>query len=162
MCVHETGQNDLALKIAKLGIQELHDEPEPKDNEGWNLNDLEKHKDRHQRKNTCKRIRDDISAEYAGDRATRSDAWDCRLGIQDRVRDPGAEAAEQVKYKVREVTQPVLDVVSKNPEVPHIADQMEPTAMQEHRSEEGYHHRGKCEIGSGPRDDCSRNDSIIC
>ena len=113
-------------------VKKLHDEPEAENNECWNLNDLEKYENRYQRENTCKWIRDHIGAQHAGDRATRSDAWDRRFRIQDRVGDSCAETAKQVEYKVREMTQPVLDVVSKDPEVPHIADQMEPTAMQEH------------------------------
>ena len=50
--------------------------------------------------------------------------------------DPGSKSAEQVKYKVGEMAEPVFDVVAENPQVPHVADQVQPASMQEHRREE--------------------------
>ena len=41
----------------------------------------------------------------------------------------------------------VFDVVAKDPQKDHVADQMEPRAMQEHMAQERYFRRNKGELG---------------
>ena len=42
--------------------------------------------------------------------------------IQDRMDDAGAESAEQIEYEIREVAEPVFNVVAEDPEIPHVPD----------------------------------------
>ena len=59
------------------------------------------------------------------------------------------------------MTQPVFDVVAENPEVPHVPDQVEPSAMQEHRSEKRQRDGREGNMGLRPRKHGCRNDSIV-
>src|SRR6185503_651139 len=52
------------------------------------------------------------------------------------VREPGREAAEEIKEDEAERAERVLDVVAEDPEKPHVSDQVQPSAVQEHRREE--------------------------
>src|SRR5713226_6786516 len=48
------------------------------------------------------------------------------------MRHTRAHAANQVEQQVAEMAEVVLDVVAKHPEEPHVADQVQPSAVQEH------------------------------
>src|SRR5206468_12905390 len=51
------------------------------------------------------------------------------------VQQCSCHAAGQVKNQIPCAAKPVLDIVAKYPERPHVADQMQPTAMEKHRTE---------------------------
>ncbi len=57
----------------------------------------------------------------------------------------GHQAANQIKREELTPAKVILDVVSENPERPHIPDQMEPPAVQKHRRKERDHllHQGE-------------------
>jgi hypothetical protein len=59
------------------------------------------------------------------------------------------------------MAQPILNIVSEDPEVPHVADQVEPAAVQKHRGDERNHDGQERQIGLGPRCDCSRYDAVL-
>jgi len=139
----------------------LHQEPKDEEEHRRNFNDLQKNKNRYERENPCKRVRHHIRAQNARDRPARSDAGDRGLRIQYRVDNSRAQTADQVKYEVREMAQAVLNVVSENPEVPHVADQMEPASMQEYRSEERQRDSGKGNMRLWPGEYRRRNNSIM-
>ena len=139
----------------------MHQKPEDEEEHGRNFNDLQKNENRYQRENPGKRVGHHIRAQNARDRPARSDAGHRGLRIQQRVDNSRAQTAEQVKYEVREMTQPVFNVVSENPEVPHITDQMEPAAMQEYRSEKRQRDNGKGNMGVRPGEYRRRNNSIM-
>ena len=48
-----------------------------------------------------------------------------------------AQAAEQIEHHEAHVAHRVLDVVAEHPEEPHVADQVEPAAVHEHRGDQG-------------------------
>ena len=49
----------------------------------------------------------------------------------------GDQPAQQVKKQVTEGAEPVLDVVAEEPEEPHVAQQVHPTAVHEHAGQQG-------------------------
>ena len=77
------------------------------------------------------------------------------------MNDACTKAAEQIKYQIRHVTEPVFDVISKDPEVPHVADQMQPAAMQEHRRQKRQSNRQEWCVGSGPGENERRSHAIL-
>ena len=44
----------------------------------------------------------------------------------------------------------VLDIVAENPEVPHVPDQVQPAAMQEHRGHKGQSQRRERQLAGRP------------
>jgi hypothetical protein len=45
-------------------------------------------------------------------------------------------AAEEIEEKIAEVAQTVLDIVTEDPQAPHIAEEMDPAPVKEHVGEE--------------------------
>ena len=87
------------------------------------------------------RMQQQIRAEHTGDRAARADHRNFRARLWDRLRQRGGDSAEQVEDKIAAMTHAVFDVVAEDPEIEHVADQMHPAAMHEHRSENGERRR---------------------
>ena len=48
----------------------------------------------------------------------------------------GDEAAAQIERQVTKVAEVIFHVVAKNPQCPHIEDQMQPGSVQEHGAEQ--------------------------
>ena len=116
-------------------VKELHEEPESKDDHGGYFDDLEEYKYGDKRKDPGKWIRNQIGAQDAGNRATGSDAGNRTAAIQNRVDNSRADTAQKIEYEKGEMPQAVLNVVAKNPEVPHVTDDMQPAAVQKHGRE---------------------------
>ena len=71
-----------------------------------------------------------------------------RLGTFDKrhhgkLREGRRDAADQIKQQKPERTEIVLDVVAENPEIEHIAENMQPAAMHEHGGEDRLHFCGR-------------------
>jgi hypothetical protein len=77
------------------------------------------------------------------------------------VNDTGADSAQQIEYQEAEMAQPILDVVAENPQVPHVAEQMEPAAMEKHRSQKGDRYGGERQIGLRPGNDSGGHHAIL-
>src|ERR1051326_4955717 len=77
-------------------------------------------------------IQNEVGAHHAGDGAARADAGNVRAQVQGDVRDRSREAADEVKDQVREAADVVFNVVAENPQEPHVADDVQPSAMQKH------------------------------
>src|SRR4051812_40509960 len=52
------------------------------------------------------------------------------------MRERREQPAEHVEDRIAGVAEAVFDVVAEDPEVPHVPDEVEPPAMEEH----GHHH----------------------
>src|SRR5207253_9912397 len=92
--------------------------------------------------------------------AARSNARQDSFGVEDRVDDPGAKSAEQIKQKVSEMAQAVFNVVAENPQVPHVADQVQPAAMQEHRGEKRHDDRRQRKMRLRPSEHGRRHHAV--
>ena len=58
------------------------------------------------------------------------------MRIRDHMSASRQNSAGDVEKEVVEVTQLILDIVTKHPQRPHIADDMEKAGMHEHRRED--------------------------
>ena len=58
------------------------------------------------------------------------------FGIHRDLAERRRDAAEQVEHDEAAVADAVLDVVAEDPQVPHVADDVRPAAVQEHRRHE--------------------------
>ena len=48
----------------------------------------------------------------------------------------GGDPTEEIEEEVLEVAEDVFDIVAVDPEEPHIADEVQPSAMEEHASKD--------------------------
>jgi hypothetical protein len=117
-------------------VKELHDEPESQDDHGWNFNHLDEYEYGDKGEDPREWIRNKVRAQHAGDRATGPDAGNRTVAIQNRMDNSRADSAQKIEYEEGEMSQAVLDVVAKNPQVPHVADDVQPAAVQKHGREE--------------------------
>ena len=58
------------------------------------------------------------------------------------------------------MAEPVLDIVTEYPQVPHVPDQMEPAAMQEHGRNEGYQDGAERQVAFRPAGDERRHNAV--
>ena len=83
----------------------------------------------------------EIAAEHGRDGAARADVRDRRLDVarehqgDEGLRRGRRKAAEEVEDEVAEPAERVLDVVAEDPEEEHVAEQVRPAAVHEHRRE---------------------------
>ena len=69
-------------------------------------------------------IEQQVGAEHTGDGATRTDHGDRRLGVGQGLSKGGSNAADKVKHDKTAMAHSVLDVVTKYPQVKHVAGQV--------------------------------------
>ncbi len=117
-------------------LKELHDEPEPQNDDRGDFYDLYEEEQRHERQNLRPRVEQQVCTEDSGDRSAGADAGDFDVGIDCRVDSAGAESCQKVEERKTPVAQAILHVIAENPQVPHVSDQMQPSAVQEHRCKE--------------------------
>ncbi len=71
-------------------------------------------------------------------------------------------AAPHVETKKPQMSQPILDIVPKKPQVPHVAHQMQPAAVQKHRAQKSPHEvRGAIRHVSFSTGHKSRYDTVV-
>jgi hypothetical protein len=67
--------------------------------------------------------------------------------IRDELKEGCDEAAYDIKNQIPEMPHPAFDVVTEYVEEEHVADDVEPPAVKEHRGQEGIHTVGNIRIG---------------
>jgi len=58
-----------------------------------------------------------------------------------------SRSAQDVEHEESSMTHHVLDVVSEDPEIEHVSDDVPPSSMKEHRREEGEQRRDHASLG---------------
>jgi hypothetical protein len=60
---------------------------------------------------------------------------------------PTGDPGQQVEEQKGQVTQPIFDVVAEDPQVKQVADDVEPTAVEEHRGQAAGQQRRQIPLG---------------
>jgi len=110
---------------------------------GKNVLNGDEEDDRDQRRHPRFREQQQVGAEDSGDGTRGADRRHARGGVEERVGQRREEAAGDVEDEIAEVVEAVLDVVAEDPEVEHVAAEVQPAAVHKHRGENGD------EIGTG-------------
>ena len=76
----------------------------------------------------------------------RPAGWCCSYRISD-LGQPGGESANQVEEEIAGVAHHVLDVVAEDPEEEHVAADVEPAAVEEHRGAAACDQNGSGIVG---------------
>jgi hypothetical protein len=72
----------------------------------------------------------------------------------------GGHAAEEIEEKIAEMAQTVLDIVTEDPETPHIPEKMQPTPVKEHVGEERDRALRQRDVGGRTAGDLARNQAV--
>ena len=121
----------------EVPLDELVEEPAAQVHPGRDLDE----EDEHQRPDPCRRVEDEEGAEDRRDRAARAEVRDARRGRRaeeqghGRLRHRRDEAAGEVEGEVAEVAERVLDVLAEDREEEHVAEDVAPASVHEHRGE---------------------------
>ena len=118
-------------------LKQLDDKPVDQDEDGGDLHGRQKEEDRDQSDDARVRELHQVGAHHAGDGAAGADGGQPRVCIEGHVDQSRGHAAQQVEQQVFRMAQDVLDVVAEDPQEPHVADQVQPAAVQEHGGHEG-------------------------
>src|SRR5438552_13725844 len=119
-------------------VDELEERPDPDHHDRWYRDRPEEHDaERDEDADAVGREEDEIRREHAADRAGCAQTRDDRLRIGRDLREGGDDPAEEIEDQVLEGTERLLDVVAEDEEEKHVAPDVQPSAVHEHRGEEG-------------------------
>ena len=116
----------------RTAADELRDDPQPEHEERRHRH----HAAPGQHVDPVAREHQQVAAEHAADRARRADGRNDRAAVEQDVRQARREPAREVEQHEPQVPEAMLDVVAENPEEQHVAAEVPPPAVQEHRGQE--------------------------
>src|SRR5215813_4752181 len=116
--------------------EQLENKPQAQVNHRGDLHKPGNDEDRDKREHSAACIQDEVRPQDPGDRSGRADCRNHGFRVRKRLRAKRGRSAEEIEKDKTSVTQPVLDVVAKNPEVEHVADDVGPAAVEKHRGED--------------------------
>jgi hypothetical protein len=121
----------------EVRLDQLVEEPGAEEEPGRQLHREDDHEPAHRRV----RVEDEVGAEHGGDRAARAQVGHPRLGRaaegegHQRLRQRRDEAAREVEDELAERAEGVLDVLAKDGQEEHVAEDVVPASVQEHRGD---------------------------
>ena len=116
---------------------QLEHEPEAEHDDRRDVDELVEEAEEDQRRDPGPREEHEVGAEGRRDRAGRADRRDRRGRVDGDLRQAGERATEQVEAEEPDAAEAVLDVVAEDPQVEHVAEQVQPAAVQELAGHEG-------------------------
>jgi len=114
----------------------LNKEPEHQEEEGRYLDKLDEEEDGDKGDNPGFRKEDKICTHHTGNCTTCSNGGDMGTGLGNNVAHTSPNAAEQIEKEVTKMPQPVFHIVSKDPEIEHVSDNVKPPAVEKQGSKE--------------------------
>ncbi len=116
--------------------EQLHEEPEPEEDESRDLYKLEKEEDRYQCQDSGTGIEKEIGPHDSGDGPTRSDGRDVRIPIGEEMDQTGRHTAEEIEGEISKVAEPVFNIVPEDIEKPHVHDNVKEPSVKKHGGQE--------------------------
>src|SRR6058998_1815231 len=116
--------------------QQLQQEPVAEDHVRGQGDRRKEKAQRDERMHAHARVQHDVRPHHAADRPRRTDHRHSGAGIDDHLGRRGRYAGQQVEHHKSGVPHRVLDVVPEHPQEPHVADQVQPTTVHEHRGDD--------------------------
>ena len=96
-------------------------------------------------------IEQDVGAHHPADGPRCPDHGHGGIGLGNDLRRGRRQAAEHVEQREAAVPHGIFHVVAEDPQEPHVADEMEPAAVEEHRCQGRVPHRRVAEHADGGR-----------
>ncbi len=104
---------------------------------GWRLEKQGQKEDRQEHDDARAGEQEKAGAHDAGNGAAGTDGGKGGHGVELQVNHAGGDAARQIENREAQRAHAVFDVVPEDPQRPHIADDVRPSAVQKHAGEEG-------------------------
>ena len=139
----------------------MNEEPVSEKDESGDLNELEKEEDWDQSKNLGAGIEEEIGSHDTRDGSACSYGGDFGVPVRVKMDNARCDSAEEVEDEIPAMTEPVLNIISENVEEPHIAEDVEKTAVEEHRGDEGEDLFEGCKLGGEARIGIPDGDNSI-
>ncbi len=124
-----------SLSCTERTLEQLHQEPDAEEDPGRQTHDCDKN-EKDQGLNLGFGIQEEISSHDGGDGTARPDGRDLGGGSGKQLDQSGYHAACQIEQQVFAVAEMILDVVAKDPQEQHVAQNMAPAAVDEHRCQD--------------------------
>src|SRR6266436_5266672 len=93
--------------------------------------------DNHEREYARPGIEQHIGAHHAGYGSTRPNCGDAGVEVENDVKQPRPNPADQVKEEIPKVAEEIFDVVAKDPEEEHVSAQVKPVGVEKHAGYQG-------------------------
>lgn len=113
--------------------EDLDEEPESQNNQSGYADKANEEKDKDQSEYPRARKEEQIAAQDAADGSAGPDHGGGRARVGKDLSQPCAETANQVKKEEAKMAEGIFYVISENPEVKHIPEQVKKTTVEEHR-----------------------------
>ena len=89
---------------------------------------------------TGKRIEEQITSHYTCNSPTCPHDGQLGRRVYEKLRQPGNQTAEEVKYEIAEVSYSIFYIVSEYPKIEHVSDKVEPPTVEKHKGYHGQNH----------------------
>ena len=129
-------------------LEELEHEPQPEDDEWRAARSRRSRKEEDGRRDRAPSGRARCSAPSTAAIAPSAPTlWIVEFGRQDELERPRRDPTDQVERQIAELPERILDVVAEDPEEQHVAAQVQPARVQEHRADAS---RARCSCRDTP------------
>src|SRR5262245_3637460 len=115
---------------------ELNEKPIAEHHPGRHGDRGEKNKNRYEHVDPYPRVENQVRAHDAADRSRGADHGNDRVRIGNDLAERGGKTAGQIKYQKAQATHGIFDVVTEQPEEPHVTQKMHPPAVEKHRCDQ--------------------------
>ncbi len=112
-------------------LEKLEDKPESEDEDGRQV-DGHDEEEEDEGADAAEGEEDDVGTGYAGDGAAGTYEGSDGIHVEGDVGPDGGETCTQVEEEENEVSESVFDVASEDPQIEHVAEEVNPAAVEEH------------------------------
>src|SRR5579864_5161556 len=151
------------LRAAKRAdaAQELHGEPQSNEKHRGQAREKPPKEKRDKREDARRRKKYYVCAEHSCNGAARAESGDRGTQTENRLRDTRAQSAHEIETEVGQVAEAVFHIRAKEPEKPHVADNVQPSRMKKHGSKQGEEalREGVLRVSEGQL--CARRDHRV-
>ena len=113
--------------------EQLNEKPESQNNQRGKANQADEKKDKHQGQDSRVRKKKQVSPKNPGHRPAGTDHGNRGIGDGKNLRHGGRQSAKQIENEKAKMTECILDIVTKDPEIKHVAEEVQEPAMEKHR-----------------------------
>src|SRR4051794_9078592 len=128
-------EGDAALSTGQAAADELQEEPVTQHEIRRDHDPGDKNYQDHEDVDPYPRVEHDVGPHDPADRSGGTHHRYRAHWIRERLSGCGRQSAEEVKGEIADVPHRIFYIVPEDPEEPHVADQVEPATVQEHRGQ---------------------------
>ena len=117
-------------------VEDLHQEPEADEQCGWDEGDPNEDQKENHGFDPIAGISYQERSHNGRNRSAGTEAWDAREWIAEDLAHHGDDTADQIEEDESAGAHRVFDLATEGPEIDHVADDVHPAGVHEHRGED--------------------------